>query len=144
MYPRTYRNGGFLREGFRRLDKATSMTNNEMGIGWDLFDSGLLICSRICFSRFDPPLGQISVQFNTEVRKKLVYRRKSNYSALWMLGMTPHLGFGFRGIDRRITARRGRKSFFATTRLCRNARGPVMRKISRSSRMRSRTGFMEL
>jgi len=55
-----------------------------------------------------------------------------------------HLGFGFSGIDRRITTRRGRKSFFATNLFRLKARGPVMRKISRSSRMRSRSGFMEL
>lgn len=61
-----------------------------------------------------------------------------------MLGTASHLGLGFKGIDRRIMTRRGRKSFFAANRFRRNARGPVMRKISRSSRMRSRSGFMEL
>lgn len=70
------------------------------------------------------------------------HKSKSNYPALWMLGMTPHLGFGFKGIDRRITVRKGRKSFFAMNRFRLNARGPIMRKISRSSRMRSRNGFM--
>jgi len=55
-----------------------------------------------------------------------------------------HLGFGFSGIDRRITVRSGRKSLFAMNRFRLNARGPIMRKISRSSRMRSRSGFMEL
>ena len=58
------------------------------------------------------------------------------------LGTASHLGFGFKGIDRRITTRRGRKSFFAINRFRLNARGPIMRNISRSSRMRSRSGFM--
>lgn len=60
-----------------------------------------------------------------------------------MLLTVGHLGFGFNGIDRRMTTRKGRKSFLALNRFRRNARGLRKRKISRFSRILSRNGFMD-